>query len=293
MTIAIGLVGAGQRAARVHAPTLAGLPGVRFAGVWARSPEPVRRLAAQHGVPAYARFLELVDQCDALAFAVPPLVQADLAADAARRNRAVFLERPMAGDVAGAEQLVEAVQGNKVISQVGLAWRYADRARGFLADAVRRIEPYGGAGRLVSGHHRPGGPASRWRAQLGVLRDEGVDLVDLLEATLGRIVDVRAHGERQGWLGLMLDHQIGRYSEASMSATASPDVFRAEVEIFGRGGEAMLDCTRLIDSDTYQTMFGEFAHAVQQNRPSALDAEHGLHLQRVIESAETGAILGT
>lgn len=52
-----------------------------------------------------------------------------------------------------------------------------------------------------------------------MLRDDGVDLVDLLEATLGRIVDVQAHGERRGWLGLMLDHQIGRYSEASMAET--------------------------------------------------------------------------
>jgi len=40
-------------------------------------------------------------------------------------------------------------------------------------------------------------------------------------------------------------------------------------------------------------MFGEFAHVVQQNRASALDAAHGRQLQRVIESAETDAMLGT
>jgi predicted dehydrogenase len=293
VTVTIGLVGAGRRAAQVHAPTLAGSPDVRFAGVWAPTPGPVRELADRHHVRPFDRFADLLDHCDAVAFAVPPPVQAELAAAAAQRGRSVFLERPMAGDVAGAEELVEAVQRSKVASQIGLAWRYSADIRRFLSIEVGRVKPDGGAGRIVSGSHRPGGSVGAWRTERGVLRDQGVDLLDLLEAILGPIVGVQAHGDRRGWVGLMLDHQVGRFSEASMSATAAPEIVRADVEIFGPGGAAALDCTRASGPDAYRTMYREFAEAIRNGGAPELDTRHGLHLQRVIESADTDVLLGT
>lgn len=292
MTVTIGLVGAGRRAAQVHAPTLAGSPAVRFGGVWARTPGPVRELADRHHVPAFDRFADLLDHCDAVAFAVPPPVQAELAAAAAQRRKPVFLERPMAGDVAGAEELVEAVQRYKVTSQIALAWRYSTEVRRFLNAEVKRIRPNGAAGRLISSSHRPGAPVSAWRTERGVLRDQGVDLLDLLEAILGPIVGVQAHGTRRAWVGLMLDHQVGRFSEASLSAVAAPEVFTATVEIFGPGGGASLDCTAASGPDGYRTMYQEFAEAMRTGGTPALDARHGLHLQRVIESADTDVLLG-
>jgi predicted dehydrogenase len=293
MSVTIGLVGAGHRAAQVHAPTLAGTSGIGFAGVWSRSPEPVREIAERYGVPRFDRFAELLDRCDAVAFAVPPPVQAELAADAARRGKAIFLERPLAADIAGAEELAAAVQAHHVISQMGLAWRYGPAVRRFLSDEVKRVKPNGGSGRVISGWHRSVEATAAWRIQRGVLRDQGVDLVDLLEAALGPIVGVQAHGDRRGWLGLMLDHQVGRFSEASMSATTAPAVARAEVEIFGPGGAAVVDCTAASGPEAYRTMYAEFAEAIQQDRAPKLDVQHGLHLQRVIESAETEALRGT
>jgi predicted dehydrogenase len=251
----------------------------------------VRALAERHGVPACDRFTDLVDDCDAVAFAVPPPVQAELAAAAAQRGRAVFLERPMAGDLAGAEQLAEAVLIGKVVSQLGLSWRYAAHVRRFLTTDVPRIAPDGGTGRLISGGHRPRAAAA-WRVERGVLRDQGADLLDLLEAALGPIVGVQAHGDRRGGLGLLLDHQVGRASEASMSPTSAVETFRAEVEVFGPGGAAAVDCTRASAPEAYRTMYGEFVDAIRRGSAPPLDARHGLHLQRVIEAADTDAILG-
>jgi predicted dehydrogenase len=293
VTVTIGLIGAGRRAAQVHAPTLADLPDVRFGGVWAPTSGPVRALADRHHVRPFDRFADLLDHCDAVAFAIPPPIQAELAAAAAQRGKSVFLERPIAGDIAGAEELVEAVQRSKVTSQMGLAWRYSTDVRRFLSIEVGQVKPDGGAGRLVSGSHRPGGSVSVWRTERGVLRDQGVDLLDLLEAILGPIVGVQAHGDRRGWVGLMLDHQVGRFSEASMSATAAPGILRADIEIFGPGGAATLDCTRASAPNAYRTMYQEFADAIRSGGAPALDARHGLHLQRVIESADTDVLLGT
>ncbi len=44
----------------------------------------IRRTGGKHGAPSFERIEELFDACEAVAFSVPPDVQADLAARAAR-----------------------------------------------------------------------------------------------------------------------------------------------------------------------------------------------------------------
>jgi len=58
---------------------------------------------------AYADADALIDDVDALCFAVPPDVQADLAVRAASRGRHVLLEKPIATSVADARRLEEAI----------------------------------------------------------------------------------------------------------------------------------------------------------------------------------------
>ena len=86
MAVTVGLAGAGHRATDVYAPALASCPGARFAGIWAPRAQATGPLAEKHGVTAYERFEQLLDHCDAVAFAVPPAAQPDLAGTAARRG---------------------------------------------------------------------------------------------------------------------------------------------------------------------------------------------------------------
>jgi predicted dehydrogenase len=286
VAVRIGLAGAGRRAATAHAPSLAACQQARFAGVWAPRPEAARSLAETHGVPAYRTFDELLSQCDAVAFAVPPAAQPDLAGAAARRGKAVLLESPIAGDLAGARALASAVAAAGVTSQVALAWRYDSAVRDFLAARVPRTYPQGGSGRLVSAAFAAMSSVPAWRIETGVLRNFGPYLIDLLDAALGQVAGVRAHGDPQGWLGLMLEHSGGRFSEASLSATATPDSQRADVEIFGSGGAAAMDCQEAAGPESFATMYREFAQAVERGEPHELDAQRGLHVQQVIEAAE-------
>jgi predicted dehydrogenase len=292
MAVTVGLVGTGRRAVEAHAPALASCPDITFGGVWGRDTEGVRRLAAAHGVTPYATFHDLVEQCDAVAFAIPPAAQAEYAADAAQHGKAVLLQRPIAADVAGAEDLSQAIQRAGVVSQVALMWRYTAPVRQFLRTEVPRAEPAGGAGRLVSGAFTPGSGRSPWRAERGVLHDEGADLLDLLDAALGPIAGVRAHGDPQGWVGLLLEQQIGHVSEASMYALAPPGSRRAEVEVYGPTGSARVDCTEIVGPLTYERMCGEFAAAVSAGTPHELDVRRGRHLQQVIEAADTDLTVG-
>ena len=55
-----------------HAPMLAGASGLDLSVVWARRPEAATALAERFGAEAVGSFDELLERCDAVAFAVPP-----------------------------------------------------------------------------------------------------------------------------------------------------------------------------------------------------------------------------
>jgi predicted dehydrogenase len=293
VAVTIGLAGAGDRATQVHARSITSCPGASLAGIWAPRPPAARSLAEHHQVAAYQTFGELLDHCDAVAFAVPPGAQPELAGLAAQRGKAVLLEVPVAADLAGAEQLAEAIAAAGVVSQIALAWRYAAEIRRFLGTAVPRTWPQGGSARLVSAAFAPGSKVSPWRIEMGVLRNLGPHLLDMLDAGLGRIGDVRAHGDPGGWVGLMVEHADGRFSEASLTATANVEVPRADIEIFGSGGSAAIECEATATPETFQTMYREFVGAVEAGSPHELDVQRGLHLQRVTEEAQTDLVRTT
>lgn len=287
MSVAIGLAGAGRRASEVYAPSLSSSSEVRFAGIWARTPVAARKLAAEYDVPVFDRYSDLLDRCDAMSFAVPPAAQSFLASGAARQGRALLLERPIAGDLAGAEELVREVTAAGVVSQVALTWRYSVAAKEFLTVAVPRTRPLGGSGRVVSAALVGNPPPQPWRLERGVLLDQGPDLVDLLDAALGRIIAVRAHGDPLGWVGLLLEHAGGRFSEASLCATAESMPRRAEVEVFGPGGSAAVDCAGAEGPDSFAEMLASFVAAVETGVAPDLDVRRGLHLQEILDGAET------
>src|SRR5215211_6624994 len=103
--VRVGLVGAGPWASLFTAPVLATGPHCTLAAVWARRADAAERLAARHGVTAVTSFEDLLGCCEAVAFAVPPDVQADLAARAATAGMAVLLEKPIGLDLGQAERL--------------------------------------------------------------------------------------------------------------------------------------------------------------------------------------------
>ena len=282
--VAVGLVGAGPWAGMVHAPALAAGPETRLAGVWARRPEASAELAAAHGVPSFTRLEELFDSCQAVAFSVPPDVQADLAVRAARAGKAVLLEKPLAMDLDGARRLADAIGEAAVASQMVFTLRYSDAARAFL-ERVRRLEVFGGHGSFVSSVLSGGPFATPWRLERGALLDLGPHIVDLLDASLGRIVEVRAHGDPMRWVGLMLQHEGGAVSEASVSMAGTGELPPARIEVYGRQGHALLDWSA-VGAEAFATMVAEFASTVRNGGGHPLDAQHGLHIQQVLASAE-------
>ena len=96
MSVRVGLVGAGPWAGMFHAPMLSADAGTTLAAVWSRRPEAAEQLATAHGATAASSFGDLLSRCDAVAFSVPPDVQAELAPTAALAGKHLILEKPLA-----------------------------------------------------------------------------------------------------------------------------------------------------------------------------------------------------
>ena len=281
--VRVGVVGAGPWATLLHAPMLAASGATELSGVWARRPAAAAELARRNGTTAYASFDELLEHVDALAFAVPPDVQAELAIAGARAGKALLLEKPLALDLGRAGELAAAVDAAGVPTQMVLTWRYAAVVRSFL-DAVAATTPLGGRGCFLTGGLLGGMFATPWRIEQGPLFDLGPHVLDLLDAALGPIVAVEARGDLHRWIGLECTHASGVVSEASLTAYSRLAKVRAGVEVYGPDGVCEVD-TDGVSADAAPRIAAEFAGVVRSGRPHLLDVHRGLHLQRLVDGA--------
>jgi predicted dehydrogenase len=292
--VRVGLVGAGPWATRFTASLLAAGPHTTLTAVWARRQDRAQELAAAHGAVAVAAYEDLLESCEAIAFAVPPDVQAELAAVAATAGLAVLLDKPIGLDLAQAERLAEAVTASGVVSQLILTNRYREAMRSFLDDAAGYGATAGRATFLGDGSIPGRYFATPWRLEHGALLDLGPHAFDALDVTLGAIVDVRATGDPLGVVAMTCTHETGAVSQALLSATTPVDPSGLVVELFGPNGRLTFDSAAGDDGEqrsafggAMATIAAEFAGAVRSGTAHRLDVLRGLYLQRLIDTAAT------
>ena len=116
------------------------------------------------------------------------------------------------------QRTLDAIDEAGVRSMVVLTWRYAAAVRSFLAQTAA-CRPFAGRARFVSGGLLGGHFATPWRLERGPLVDLGPHVLDLLDAALGPIRAVQAHGQLLGWVSLDVWHDGGAISQAAMCAT--------------------------------------------------------------------------
>lgn len=284
--LAVGIAGAGPWARAVHAPVFASGPETRLAGVWSRTHEHAQALASDHGVTAFEHFDTMLARCDAVAFAVPPDVQPELAVRAAHAGKAVLLEKPLALDVAGAELIAKAVADSGVGSMMVLTYRFAPAVRQFLK-AAADFDALGGRACFLSGAFLSGDYASSpWRVQHGALLDVGPHILDLVDAALGRVVRVQAQGNVHDWISLAVQHETGASSDVAISCRAAITPSRTEIELFGPEGTLTVDGRADQRAELFANLRVDFAGVAQDGRRHPCDAERGLYLQQLLAATE-------
>jgi predicted dehydrogenase len=270
----------------VHAPVLAHSPHTTLTAVWARRPEAAAETAERNKAAVAASYADLLDQCDAVAFCVPPNVQAEMAITAARAGKALLLEKPIALELDAAEKLVAAVDEAGVGTVVLLSWRYAQGTTDFIAAAKALGPLLGGRGMMVSGALLGDSPfATPWRLERGPLLDLGPHVVDLIDAAMGPVVSVKASGDLLGWVSLLLEHEGGATSSVDMCATAGVASVSG-VEVYAEKGSASLNCATVADAASMANVPAALAAAAAGNPTNAPDVHRGLHLQRILSEAE-------
>jgi predicted dehydrogenase len=235
--VRVGLVGTGYWAREVHAAAVLADPELDLVGVWGRDPAKARAVANDVGASAHRDIDSLLEQVDALTFAVPPPVQAGIATRAAAAGKHLLLEKPIAVSQQDAAQLAEAVREAGVASVVFFTHRFLAAQRRWVEQAKDAGGWEHAWGTWFGAAFEPGSPFDTpWRHDKGALWDVGPHALSVLCGVLGGVTEVTAVPGPRGLVLLVLTHDTGAISTASLALSATADSARTGVTLWGPAG---------------------------------------------------------
>ena len=255
-TFKVGIVGAGVIGA-VHAGALVGVDNAAVAAIAEPREEAGRQLAEKHGATWYASFTDMlaVPEIDLVILGTPSGLHPEQTILAAQAGKHVITEKPMAITHDGASRMIDAVER----AGVELAVIFQNRLSRDVYRVKRAIEA-GLIGKPILGSasvfwHRKqayydanGGWRGTWALDGGgVLINQSIHTIDLLQWLLGGVASVQAHIAT-------LNHEIEAEDAASASVrfhsgavgsilvtTAAAKDNPARVEIIGTEGRATIE----------------------------------------------------
>ncbi len=285
----VGLIGTGHWATSVHGRGVVNHPRTELVGVWGRDPSKTQQAADALGTRGYEQLVQLVADVEALTFAVPPDVQASIAARAARAGKHVLLEKPIATSLTDAQTLQLAVGEGGVASIVFFTRRFVPELEGWLAQLRQtggwecaRVE-------MASAIFVPGNPFgnSPWRHDKGALWDVGPHALSTLIPLLGRVEAVVAGAGVRDQVHLVMQHADRRSSTASLSLTVPPAAAGNTVYVYGEYGRAEAPSARFDTAVAYRAALDALLEQAASGQPGhACDVHFGAHVVEVLAGAE-------
>jgi len=196
MTIRVGFLGAGF-IANVHASLLRSCNVVGWAGVFDTDRSRAEAFAAKTGATVCGDEDEVLAGCDAVFICTWTSEHLRLVEMAAARGLAVFCEKPLATDLAGAARMAETIRQAQVVNQVGLVLRFspafcwlrnliADDSSGRVMSVMFRDDQY----IPLQGMYKSTWRGDVSRAGAGTLLEHSIHDVDIIESLVGPIATV-------------------------------------------------------------------------------------------------------
>jgi myo-inositol 2-dehydrogenase/D-chiro-inositol 1-dehydrogenase len=256
----IGFVGAGviawAHAIGLQAMVKAGVLDATVRAVHDVDHDRASTFAAMNGASAVSSAAEVVELCDAVWVCTPTASHRAAVEDAVAAGRAVFCEKPLALDLAGAAAMAALVDRGGVPAQVGLVLRSAPVFR-----ALRDVLTSGELGPPMTAIFRDdqyfpvqGIYNSTWRADVeaaggGCLIEHSIHDLDILRFCLGEVVEVSARTANvSGHAGIedlaTVSLQFASDASAELVSVWHDILSRGStrrVEVFCRHGMAWLD----------------------------------------------------
>ncbi|MFJ5262309.1 Gfo/Idh/MocA family protein [Streptomyces sp. NPDC088387] len=285
----IGLLGTGPWAQMAHAPALEEHGDLDFVGVWGRRPDAAKDLAGRHGVRAYDDVDALLADVDAVAVALPPRVQAELAVRAARAGRHLLLDKPLAATVDEARAVADAAREARVASVVFFTSRFQTETETWIAEQAAEDGWFTARAQWLGSVFTSDSPfaASAWRREKGALWDVGPHALSVLLPVLGDALRVAAAAHGPGdTVQLVLDHAGGASSTLTLSLTAPPAAAGADVELRGAAGVTRLPRSPEGAVPPLMRAADALLSSAATGRPHPCDATFGLRVTEILAEAE-------
>ena len=264
MALRFGVLGTGYWAQEAHATALAAHPDAELVAVWGRDPARTEAFADRFGIRGYGDLERLLAEVDAVAVAVPPDVQAELAVRAAAAGRHLLLDKPLALSLDGAERVAGAVAANRVASLVFFTLRFLPPVAAWMDEATGSGGWHGGDGAWLGTALQPGSPfaGSPWRQRKGALWDLGPHMLSLVLPTLGPVERVAAGTGLGDTVHLVLHHQDGASSTLALSQTVPAAAEGIGLELYGPQGRSAVPPFELAHLVAMEEAIGQFVAMV-------------------------------
>ena len=287
-SLRFGLVGTGHWARITHAPALASTDGIEFAAVWGRNAIAAADLAAMYGATAHHDLSAFLAEIDAVAFAVPPDVQAPIAIRASSAGKHLLLEKPIAVSVADTDALADAVGRASVASVVFFTARFQPDVRAWLAKVTATGGWAGGCAVWLGSALRAGNPFNTpWRRDKGGLWDLAPHVVSLLWASLGPVRSVTAEAGLGDITHLILHHENRVTSTVTVTIGAPVSAEFAELYVWGEAGRSVAPVETEQPVTPLRTALTELAANARSGQVShPCDVQFGRDIGRVLADAQ-------
>jgi predicted dehydrogenase len=286
--VKIGLVGTGFWAEHCHSVALRDSDEFEFVGVWGRTHQATQRLADLRRVRPYVSVEALYRDVDAVAFAVPPDVQVELATSAVLLGKHLLLEKPISLDYPAARALERAVRESGCSSLVFLTSRFQPDIAAWL-DEARKRRWTSASGNWICAVFGAGSPylESRWRWDKGALWDMGPHALSIVLPILGAVVGVQAVAGAGDLVHLTLTHESGATSALSLTLRAHPKAAHTDFTVWGESGCATMPRASVVAQDALVTAVSVLADMIRRAATThPCDVAFGAELVRILATAE-------
>jgi predicted dehydrogenase len=315
----IAMLGTGWTAG-MHAARATAIPGVSVVAACGRTRSAAEAFCAPYKATAYDDCTRMLEQerLDALYICLPPFAHHGQVEAAAKRGVHLFLEKPIAGDVARGRSQRDACLAAGIITQVGYHLRHGTATR-----ALKQAQLDGRAGRptLFQASWRCNNIHSAWWRDLsksgGQLVEQAIHLYDLACWYLGTPVEVSAqaqnlcHGAISDYTVEDTSAAVVRFASGAMAAitasncaipgewTPSWNIVCERMTVdFTSCNQARFVATapqvvRWQESrevDPYQVETEEFIHAIRGGPATSAPIGHGFESLRLVHAAWQSAL---
>ncbi len=242
---------------RKHTVNCNDIDGVSVVAITGADEAEADVIRAEAKVPAFTDGVEMLGtvDCDALVVATPPGVRRDMVMAAAAAGKAIFVEKPIALDLATAQGYRRAVADSAVVNATGFQLRYSpltERARELIAGRkVTHVRT------MVTTEYYIKMDVPRWFLQRrhsgGPLLEQAIHVFDMARYLVGGITHVFARADRLTFPDAGdLDSEdtmslLYRFDNGALGThldSCGMTTFNWEIELFGVDWRLLVDFAR-------------------------------------------------